>query len=241
MGGIVASGAYEEFDEWSYMKVGCVLALPYMIGPLVLPGGAGEPKKRLWKRYFVKANVWIAIISYVGNYFWTHYFYKLLGASYTFPAHRLNDVPIAMFLCTHGYFAFYHSGTTILLRRFWTSRAYNLMPVGVRQVASASLILLMAWFTAVSECFTISAFPYYSYPSAEYMYTVGAVCYGIYFIVSFPMYYRLEEDGNGWSISKTAIDSLGACMLVTILLDLWRLVVGGVSSDPQGSGLPWMS
>ena len=40
----------------------------------------------------VQANVWIAIFSFIGNYFWTHYFYKILGATYTFPAHRLNDV-----------------------------------------------------------------------------------------------------------------------------------------------------
>jgi len=30
-----------------------------------------------------QAQVWIAIFSYVGNYFWTHYFYKVLGAVYT--------------------------------------------------------------------------------------------------------------------------------------------------------------
>ena len=40
----------------------------------------------------MQANVWIAIFSYIGNYFWTHYFYKLLGASYTFPSWDLNEV-----------------------------------------------------------------------------------------------------------------------------------------------------
>jgi hypothetical protein len=40
----------------------------------------------------LQANVWIAIFSFIGNYFWTHYFYSLLGASYTFPSWRLNDV-----------------------------------------------------------------------------------------------------------------------------------------------------
>jgi hypothetical protein len=39
-----------------------------------------------------QANVWIAIFSYIGNYFWTHYFYTLLGASYTFKSFRLNNV-----------------------------------------------------------------------------------------------------------------------------------------------------
>ena len=39
-----------------------------------------------------QANLWIAIFSFIGNYFWTHYFYSLLGARYTFPSWRLNDV-----------------------------------------------------------------------------------------------------------------------------------------------------
>ncbi len=39
-----------------------------------------------------QANLWIAILSFIGNYLWTHYFYKLLGAAYTFKAWRLNDV-----------------------------------------------------------------------------------------------------------------------------------------------------
>ena len=73
-----------------------------------------------------------------------------------------------------------------------------------------------------------SQFPYYTIKDRFYMYTIGSVCYGIYFVVSFPMYYRLDEHGPKWTCSKTAIDSLGSCMLVTIMLDLWRLTVGGV-------------
>ncbi len=65
----------------------------------------------------MQANVWIAIFSYVGNYFWTHYFYKVLGAAYTLKAHRINDVPIVMFLMTHAYFNFYHALSNVLLRR----------------------------------------------------------------------------------------------------------------------------
>ena len=40
----------------------------------------------------MQANVWIAVFGYVGNYFWTHYFFELLGASYTMKSHRLNKV-----------------------------------------------------------------------------------------------------------------------------------------------------
>jgi len=33
-------------------------------------------------------------------------------------------------------------------------------------------------------------FPYYTIKDRFYMYSIGSICYGIYFIVSFPMYYR---------------------------------------------------
>lgn len=42
--------------------------------------------------WFFQANLWIIIFSYVGNYFWTHYFFTVLGASYTFPSWRMNNV-----------------------------------------------------------------------------------------------------------------------------------------------------
>jgi len=40
----------------------------------------------------VQANVWMAIFGFIGNYFWTHYFFNLLGAAYTLPSHKLNGV-----------------------------------------------------------------------------------------------------------------------------------------------------
>lgn len=43
----------------------------------------------------MRANAWIAVFSFVGNYLWTHYFYRLLGAEYTFRSWRLNDVTTA--------------------------------------------------------------------------------------------------------------------------------------------------
>ena len=38
---------------------------------------------------------------------------------------------------------------------------------------------------------------------------------------------RVDETER-WTVSRAAIDSLAACMIVTIVLDLWRLAVGGV-------------
>jgi cycloeucalenol cycloisomerase len=74
-----------------YLLVGLAAAVPCLLLPLWLQPPA-EARKPLLQRHWVKANIWVAIFSYIGNYFWTHYFYTLLGAEYTFNTWRLNDV-----------------------------------------------------------------------------------------------------------------------------------------------------
>ena len=78
-------------NEWGYMAIGLTTAVPCILLPAILEP-RNERRKPLSQRYWVKANLWIAIFSFVGNYLWTHYFYRLLGAQYTFPSWRLNDV-----------------------------------------------------------------------------------------------------------------------------------------------------
>ena len=81
----------QELDEAGYMAVGLAAALPCVVLPALMHG-AHEKGKPWHQQYWVKANVWIAIFSFIGNYFWTHYFYELLGAEYTFPSWQLNKV-----------------------------------------------------------------------------------------------------------------------------------------------------
>ncbi|CAI7856979.1 unnamed protein product [Closterium sp. NIES-53] len=116
LGIIVPFQLYKRFTAWEYLWVGLAAALPCVLVPPFMLCAAD--KGRPWhEQHWVKANVWIAIFSFVGNYFWTHYFYTLLGASYTFPSWRLNDVPFALYLLTHAYFCFYHIISNITLRR----------------------------------------------------------------------------------------------------------------------------
>ncbi len=225
-GSIVASGAYFAFGDVAYMLLGLFVAVPFFAYPLLFPFEAdrGVP---FHKRYFVVSNVWIGVLSFVGNYFWTHYFYTVLGARYSFPVRvELNGVPFFLYLVTHGYFVFYHTVTTIVLRAFhkrFSSR-----------VAGAAVVCGLAVLTAFMETWTISNVPFYSHPSMWRMYTVGSVFYGIYFYVSFPMFLRVGEERH-WTATEALLDSLAACMAVTIMLDAWRLLLG------SSSGLPWLS
>lgn len=82
------------------------------------------------------------------------------------------------------------------------------------------------------------------------MYTIGSLFYAIYFFVSFPAFYVMDESVRKWSLVRAVTDSLAAGMLVTILLDLWRLGIGPLekvsSKTPtifSGEGplkLPWL-
>ncbi|KAI8823674.1 uncharacterized protein EV422DRAFT_365850 [Fimicolochytrium jonesii] len=240
---IVLSEAYESFTPWSYMHVGMFVAIPPCVLPLMFPGWCDDPALPWRRRYTTKANVWIGVYSFVGNYLWTHYFYHILHVKYTFDAHRLNDVPFALYLITHGYFHFYHVISSRLLRI--VSRTGPATTTLLRQ---SCVVLALSYATAFMEAFTIQGFPYYAYPDQRAMFTVGSLFYALYFCVSFPMFYRLDERVcQMWTMRRTLTDVLAACMGVTLLLDAWRIVVGPIAVvgvvDGAGSPgpLPWMA
>ncbi|KAL0535301.1 hypothetical protein IC582_029630 [Cucumis melo] len=229
------------FTELEYLLLGLLAALPAFLIPVVWPGEADRCLP--WKdRYWVKASLWIVIFSYVGNYFWTHYFFTVLGASYTFPSWRMNDVPHTTFLLTHVCFLFYHVASNMTLRRLRHSVAD--LPENIQWVTLVAWILALSYFIAYLETLAISNFPYYQFVDRASMYKVGSLFYAIYFFVSFPMFLRIDEKpGDLWDLPRVAVDSLGAAMLVTILLDLWRIFLGPIVPLPKKQcsqpGLPW--
>jgi len=248
LGVIVPFKLYDSMDSLSYMLVGLGIALPCAALPWWLQGGA--ERARPWhERWWVKANVWIGVYSFIGNYFWTHYFYQLLGADYTFPSEyqRLNNVPFSMYLCTHGYFAFYHVAANLLMRKVQTHLRSRGKSVARQRAAVGAVVFLLAYVLAFLETWTISNFPYYTHQDKGAMYTVGSLFYAIYFFVSFPMFYRIDEDtsrgARRWTAADCALDALAAGMLCTIVLDLWRIslgaIPGGGPGGAGGSGLIW--
>ncbi|KAL4432232.1 hypothetical protein ABPG77_005994 [Micractinium sp. CCAP 211/92] len=232
---------YERLGTWGYNSLGPIAALPcVLLPPLLQP--ASERGKPLSQRFWVKANLWIAIYSFIGNYVWTHYFYRLLGAAYTFPAHRLNQVPITLYFMTHAYFCLYHTLSNMLIRR--VRHAVAAYGSAAQAAAEALLVFALAYATAFGETLTIAHFPYYTFKDRSRMYSVGSLFYAIYFFVSFPMFYRMDEQPRAkpYTLWRAAVDALAAGMLVTCLLDFWRIGVGGIVEEggQQQGGLPWL-
>jgi cycloeucalenol cycloisomerase len=215
------------------MKICVGLSLPFLLQPIVLPSGINtnspDEKRPLLDRYSFKANIWIAVYSFIGNYWYTHYFYSVLRAKYTMPAHRLNNVPLALYFATHFYFSTYHVFSNLLLRKIVTTY----VPGIARTILYVTVVLTFAYFTAFMETLTISAYPDYSFEDRNMAYTIGSAFYGIYFIVSFPAFFVFDDTIDGdqkqQSATKTVtvwdtiVQSCGYGMIIMILLDIVRL------------------
>jgi cycloeucalenol cycloisomerase len=59
----------------------------------------------------------------------------------------------------------------------------------------------------------------------------GALCYSLYFIVSFPNVFRLDEtcENPPWTISRTILEACAVSMISLFLLDLWGWFVGPIA------------
>ncbi len=234
--GVLGTGVHRYCDRNSYLAISISLCVPGLVLPVFFPGEA-DRERRYAERFWVKAAVWITIFSFYGNYFWTHYFYQLLGARYLFDAHRFNDVPVVCFLCTYFYFTFYFAFVNVVLRAV----KRGLKRIGfcwhVRKFIWWASIFALAYGTAVFEAVSIQHFPLYTYTDKERFVTVGSVVYGIYFIVGFPMFFAIDEPTDNprateqprkSTVYEVALNSLAATAIVTLLLDLWRMYLGNI-------------
>jgi len=192
-----------------------LLSLPYLLHPL-LPS--------LTTPHSVRCTIWLATFSFIGNYFYTHYFYTVLHARYTFVGLRLNDVPIGMYFATHFYFTFYHALSNCVIRYIDAEYKPNLL----RTIHKVLTVFTLSYFTAFMESLTISHFPYYSFANREAVYVVGSLFYAIYFFFSFPMFYSFSERkaGEGTGVWDALVNSTSCGMMVLICLDLCRVGLG---------------
>lgn len=154
------------------------------------------------------------------------------------------QVPITLYLMTHAYFCLYHALSNLVIRR--VRNAAKSHGAAAQATAEAVTVFLLAYATAYGETLTISHFPYYSFKDEAAMYKTGSLFYAIYFFVSFPMFFRMEEEPRGkhFSLWRVLVDALAAGMLVTCLLDFWRLGVGGIAAPaaappPAKGGIMW--
>jgi|GEM_PF-377810 len=221
--------------------------LPYcLLLPAILRRGSGVP----WRRsYWFKFNLYMFVYVFFATYFHTEYFFETLGIRYRFPhvslyldsallgpdestaAQNFEKVPLGMYFNAIAFFIVYHTASVVLMRRVRT-----LTPDAPRMLRLALWIVTVAaaaYFFAWAETFfyiNSSAKANVWYVDLPRMLSLGSACYALYFIVSFPNVFRLDEDpaGERWSLSRTVIEASFVSMLVLFLLDLFTWVVGPI-------------
>lgn len=229
---IVVFQLYETWSATEYNFYLLLLALPCLLQPILVPSAffkSPDANRSLSERYATKANLWLAIYTFIGNYWYTQYFYSVLKASYTMPSTRFNNVPIAMFFATHFYFSSYHVFSNSMLRKIKTSFEPGLK----RRILYLTTIFALSYFTAFMETLTISSFPYYSFEDRNMAYIVGSAFYGIYFLVSFPAFLEFDSEidekhvgAKKLTLWDTVVQSCGYGMIILCLLDFVRLYIG---------------
>jgi hypothetical protein len=68
---IVAFQLYEDFTATTYNLVCLGCALPFLLQPIVYPSASfnsPDADRPITERYSTKANVWLAVYSFIGNY-----------------------------------------------------------------------------------------------------------------------------------------------------------------------------
>ena len=213
----------------SLLVAGPLLLIPFWIHRK--GGGSDEP----WHAgYAFKANLYLLVFGFYGNYFGSEYFFDVLGMVYEFPnaTTRLDatlvgsgkqSVPVIMYLYTHAYFMTYHTSAVVVLRRIRTSGlpgAMALFPVTIFAVG-----YFWAWMETKAMANPTLAGAFY-YEKMDVMLAYGSVIYSTYFLASFPFFYFLDENEPRWTRKYTLIVALAVSMIGFYLLDICAAVVG---------------
>lgn len=235
MGVLMATGAGKRWGD-----VALNVAMLLVWAPLVAVPALVHDERPLgrpwWRTYWCKFNLWIGIYAGVGSYFGSEYFFDVLGMVYTYPqlSWRLDSalvgsgtqtVPFIMYPSAHFYFVTYHTLGVIVLRRIRTSElGASLVWLWPVAVLAAAYGFAWAETFAMTDGAIAEQFTYRDLPR---MLRWGSLFYATYFVVSFPMIYRLDEGpGDDWPLRRVTVEALAAGMLLLVLLDVLTHVVG---------------
>eukprot|EP00055_Hartaetosiga_balthica_P010486 m.44817 g.44817 ORF g.44817 m.44817 type:complete len:273 (+) comp7189_c1_seq2:49-867(+) len=227
---VVAFKFYEKFSGTSYFIFGLCCALPTILIPLV--ASPRKYKQPFFDQFWVKALVWDAVFTFIGNHFLTYYFFNMLGCRYTIPGGwALNGIPLVMHFLTLCYFQAYHTFASMILRRF----NFDSMSM----FKKCMVVFGMGYSTAVMEAVSISAFPHYYYPDRYAMYVFGSAFYSLMFLITYPAYYDLVEKSKKEKWTYFFMHSLACGMAVFIADDVWRLIIGPVVEINSTTAVPY--
>ncbi len=220
--------------------------LPYcVVLPLILRRNSGV---RFYDDYWFKFQIWVGVFVFFATYFHTEWFFSVLGMRYNFPNVSLyldsrlcgpdeatalathQKIPLGIYLNTMAFFTIYHTLACVVMRRVRSMT--NNWNAGARWGSWIAIVAAASFFFAFMETYLyiqpdVANTVYYL--DKARMLRIGSFCYMLYFIVSFPNVYRLDEPpGEKWKLSRCAIEAGFVSMLSLLLIDLFAWVYGPI-------------
>ncbi|HET8880699.1 MAG TPA: hypothetical protein VFM56_00860 [Solimonas sp.] len=245
---VLANGLLDTGNFWNVAQ-NVLMWIPYcVLLPWWLRRNSGVPALR---SYWFKYNVYMFVYVFFATYFHTEYFFDVLGIRYHFPhvswyfdsallgpdeasaLQTYRKVPPGMYFNAVAFFVVYHTIAVVVLRRVRTM-TLNAAPL-VRGLLWIVTVAAASYFFAWAETYFYVASSQMSRANVWYvdiprMLAIGSLCYALYFIVSFPNVYRLDEDAaQPWTVSRAAIEASAVSMIVLLLLDLFTWIVGPIA------------
>lgn len=215
---------------------------------VVLPWFLRRNSGVVWHRsYWFKFNLYMTVFIFFCTYFHTEYFFDVLGLRYRFNDVSLyfdsaligpneatalaehKKVPLGMYLNSIAFFIVYHSAAIVVMRRIrgltegWSR--------SLQTLSWCAIVAATALFFAWAETYfyiTDDAAANVWYVDLERMLKWGSIYYAMYFIVSFPNVFRLDEHQQEWTLGRTIIEACAVSAISLLLLDLWALLLGPV-------------
>jgi cycloeucalenol cycloisomerase len=232
-------------DFWGTVTT-LITWIPYLvILPAFLRRNSGIP---WYQSYWFKLNVYMMVYVFFSTYFHSEWFFKYLGMRYNFP-HQFLDfdsmacgpdqatarenfqaVPLSRYLDTMGFFTVYHTIAIVAMRRV-RNMTSSLPAIGQRTLWVA-IVVVAAVFFAWAETFfyiqnAVSKTVWYVDKGA--MLRVGTSLYALYFLVSFPNLFRLDETADQkWTLRRTIVEASFVSMVTLFVIDTWVRIHGPI-------------
>jgi len=232
-------------DFWHIVQ-DVLMWLPYCV---LLPFYWRRKSGMCWyEDYWFKFQVWIFVFVFFATYFHTEWFFSVLGMRYNFPNVTLyfdsrlcgpdeasalanhEKIPLGIYLNTLAFFTVYHNAACVVMRRVKTLVA-GTSPM-VRWAGWIAIVAATAFFFAYAETFfyiqpAVASTVYYI--DKARMLAIGSFCYMLYFIVSFPDVYRLDEPpGPKWNLMRCVVEAGFVSMVSLFLIDLFAWIYGPI-------------
>ncbi len=247
---MMLTGRDKSWGDMALLLHGASIALPLFLVPLVISWFRSDRTNTSFadgldysfsgsvlNSYWFKANLYIFIFGFFGNYVGSEYFFDVLGMVYNYPnaittldaalvGNSNQPVPVIMYFYTHAYFMTYHTTAIILLRRTMNSGIF--MAKLLFMPSTFVIGYCWAWVETKAMANPLMTTSFY-YENMEAMLAYGSIIYATYFIGSFPIFYFIDEKSTArWDSVKVIAAGLSASMIVFYLLEMCTHYIGSI-------------